>query len=103
MPAAEFVAAVDFGGTKVAVASATLSGEIIDQERFDTDAAHGAEQAVQHAIEAARSIIAAAQDKTGGYCAAAGVVSPGIVHQERTFLAPNVPGWEELQLQSLLR
>jgi glucokinase len=103
MPAAEFVAAVDFGGTKMAVASATLSGEIIDQARFETDASHGAEQAVQRAIEAAQAIISATAGRTGGRCAAAGVVSPGVVHDERPFLAPNVPGWEELQLESLLR
>jgi glucokinase len=103
MPGHEFVAAVDFGGSKVAVASATLSGEIIDRVRFETDAPRGAEQALQRAIEAARSIISAAEGKTGGRCAAAGVVSPGIRHAGRIFLAPNVPGWEDLQLESLLR
>ena len=77
MPARGFVAAVDFGGTKVAAASATLSGEIIDQVRFDTDAAGGAEQAVQRAVDTALSLISAAEDETGGRCAAAGVVSPG--------------------------
>src|SRR5438270_3734219 len=101
MPAREFVAAVDFGGSKVAVASATLSGEILEQTRLETDASRGAQQAVQRAIEAAHSIISATEGRTGGRCAAAGVVSPGIVHEERTFLAPNVPGWEELQLESL--
>jgi glucokinase len=97
------VAAVDFGGTKVAAASATLSGEIIDQVRFDTDAAGGAEQAVQRAVDTALSLISAAEEKTGGRCAAAGVVSPGIVRGGRSFLAPNVPGWEDLQLESRLR
>jgi hypothetical protein len=45
-----FVVAIDFGGTKVALASAsaTLSGDILDQVRFDTDASRGAEQAVHH-------------------------------------------------------
>jgi glucokinase len=103
MPAPGFVAAVDFGGTKVAVASATLSGEIIDQTRFDTDAARGADQALLRAIDEATSIISVAEDRTGARCAAAGVVSPGIVRADRSYLAPNVPGWEDLQLESRLR
>jgi glucokinase len=101
--AREFVAAVDFGGSKVAVASATLTGEIIDQLRFDTDAARGAEQAVDRAIRAIRSIVSDAERTTGGRCAAAGIVSPGIVHCDHVLLAPNVPGWEDLELESLLR
>jgi glucokinase len=103
VPEVGFVAAVDFGGTKVAVASATPTGEIIDQTRFDTDATNGAEQAVQRAIDEARSIICAAEAETGGRCVAVGVVSPGIARGGRTFLAPNVPGWEDLELESRLR
>jgi glucokinase len=102
MPGREFVAAVDFGGSKVAVASATLSGEIIDQLRFDTHARRGAEQAVHRAIDAVRSIISGAERQMGGRCAGAGVVSPGIVHADRIVLAPNVPGWEDLELEALM-
>ena len=103
MPEPAFVAAVDFGGTKVAVASATLDGEVIDQLRLKTDATSGAEQVVERAIGAARSVIESAQRKTRGRCVAAGVVSPGIVLPDRIMLAPNVPGWEELALVPIMR
>jgi len=103
MRARDFVIAVDFGGTKVAVASATPSGELIDKLRLDTEAACGAEQAVDRAIAAARALIARAQDRAGGACIAAGVVCPGIPLADRVALAPNVPGWEDLALAPLVR
>jgi glucokinase len=98
-----FVIGVDFGGTKVAVAAATLDGEIVRQLRFDTDAAHGATQAVQRAGEACRAVMAATEADTGGACVAAGVVSPGIVLRDHIALAPNVPGWEDLALQEVMQ
>ena len=98
-----FVLGVDFGGTKVAVASATLGGEIVKQVRFETEAAHGAEQAVHRAGEACRGIIAQTEAETGGTCVGAGVVCPGIVLRDRIALAPNVPGWEDLRLQHAMQ
>jgi glucokinase len=103
MPKSDFVAAVDFGGSKVAVASATLDGEIVDQTRFATEARRGAGQAVRRALEAARSSIARAERATGGRCIAAGVVCPGVVFDDHVALAPNVPGWEDLALERLAR
>src|SRR6185295_874353 len=41
--------------------------------------------------------------RNGGRCVAVSAVSPGIVYEDRVALAPNVPGWEELQLPALLR
>lgn len=103
VPRPGFVIGVDFGGTKVAVASATLRGEIVKQVRFDTDAAHGAEQAVHRAGEACRAIMSETEAEAGGTCVAAGVVCPGIVLKHRIALAPNVPGWEDLALQEVMQ
>jgi len=103
MDAKAFVIAVDFGGTKIDVATATPSGEIIGQVRLDTQATRGAEQAVDRAIEAARSLIDGAEGETGGVCVAAGVVCPGIPLGDRVALAPNVPGWEDLALEAVMR
>jgi glucokinase len=103
VPEPAFVAAVDFGGTKVAVATATLDGGIIDQLRLETQAARGAAQAVDRALDSTRSIIARTGGETGGRCVAAGVVCPGIVLPDRIALAPNVPGWEQLALAPLVR
>jgi glucokinase len=94
-----FVLALDFGGTKIDVGTARLDGELIASERIDTQAELGAVQAVERALEAARRLA----EQADGDCVGAGAVSPGIVEDERVLLAPNVPGWDELQLPALLR
>jgi glucokinase len=95
-----FVIGIDFGGSKVAVASATLAGEILGQVRLETKASRGAEQAVRRGLAAAQLLIAQAEERTGAACVAAGAVSPGIVFPDRIALAPNVPDWEQLALRS---
>jgi glucokinase len=97
------VLALDFGGTKVAVATAGLDGEIAESTRLDTDAPRGARQVVERALAAARELIARTRALRGGRPLAVGAVSPGIVLEDRVLLAPNVPGWEELSLPALLR
>jgi glucokinase len=99
----DFVLALDFGGTKVDVATAGLDGEILATERLETDAPAGADQAVDRALDRARALRAAAAATTGGRCLAAGASSPGIVLEDRVLLAPNVPGWTELALAERLR
>jgi glucokinase len=96
---AEFVLALDFGGTKVDVGTARRDGELILSERIETNAARGALQAVERAIDAARSLA----ERTDGDCVGAGAVSPGIIEEDRVLLAPNVPGWDGLHLPALLR
>ena len=51
------VLALDFGGTKVDVATATSDGRILAAERISTDASLGAEQVVERAIAAARGLV----------------------------------------------
>ena len=94
----DFVLAVDFGGTKLDVATATLAGDVLRSQRLDTDAASGAEQAVERALAAARALRDATTAQTGGVLVAAGAASPGIVLDDRILLAPNVPGWHALPL-----
>ncbi len=98
-----FVAAVDFGGTKVAAATATASGEIVDRVRLDTRAPEGADQAVARAIDATRTLIARTESATGEPCAGAGIVCPGLPLADRVALAPNIPGWEDLGLERVMR
>jgi glucokinase len=88
----DVVAALDFGGTKIALATATPAGEIIEQERIDTEPSRGAQRALGRAMEAARRLL----DRTGGRCVAVGAVCPGIPRDDRVLLAPNVPGWGDL-------
>jgi glucokinase len=99
-PTTGFVLALDFGGTKVDVATAALDGRVLATERLATDAALGAEQVVARAVDAARTL----STMTGaGTPLAVAASSPGIVLDDRILLAPNVPGWTELALADRLR
>ena len=102
-PGRDFVLGIDFGGTKIALATATLDGRPLDSDRLDTDAGRGATQAVERAVMRAEELMAATARSEGGRCVAVAAVSPGIVYEDRVALAPNVPGWQELELPTLLR
>jgi glucokinase len=99
----DFVLGIDFGGTKIALATATLDGELMDSDRLETDAAGGAVQAVERAFVRGEELVAAAAENGDGRCVAVSAVSPGIVFEDHVALAPNVPGWQELKLPALLR
>jgi glucokinase len=99
----DFVAGIDFGGSKIALATATLDGEILNRARLDTRPRDGAGQAIQRAIEELRSLCEQTRDQGGARCTRAGVVSPGVARADSIALAPNVPGWEDLALEPLLR
>src|SRR5258706_10720444 len=89
----DFVLAIDFGGTKIAIGTAALDGTAIMSERIDTDAANGALQAVERALDVARALQGRTAGRSRGSCLAVGAVSPGIVREDGVALAPNVPGW----------
>src|SRR3978361_1122166 len=91
-PSPDFVLAVDFGGTKLDVATAAPAGRIptaaprptaardariLPAERLDTDAAGGAEQAVERALATARRLRDATALQTGGTLVAARAPRPG--------------------------
>lgn len=111
-----FVLGIDFGGTKIALATATPDGRTLRRARLETRGGEGAPAVVRRALEAARRLIAetAASAGTdggggseggvhGGGLLAAGVSTFGVVRGDRVVLAPNVPGWEDLPLPALLR
>src|SRR4029453_2497807 len=102
-PNAHFRAGNHFGGTKIALAAATLDGRLVESDRLETDAGRGAVQAVERALTRADELLSTAARNGGGRCLAVSAVSPGIVYEDRVALAPNVPGWQELKLPALLR
>jgi glucokinase len=91
------VLAVDFGGTKAAVAVFDTAGALLARSVLAMCPEHGAAQAVERALEASLRLLAAPPVR-GLTLRAAGVASPGIVLADRVLLAPNVPGWSELRL-----
>jgi predicted NBD/HSP70 family sugar kinase len=94
-----YVLAIDFGGTKIAVGSARLDGELIVSDRIETRADRGPEQAIERALVAARKV----RERTAGDCLGAGAVSPGIIDEPGVQLTPNLPGWERFALPAVLR
>src|SRR3954452_11079139 len=95
----DVVAALDFGGTKIALATATPAGEILEQARIDTEPAGGAQRALARAMDAAGTLLA----RSGGRCLAVGAVCPGIPRADEVLLAPNVPGWGDLAFEREVR
>ena len=94
-----FVLGVDFGGTKVALATATAAGERLRSTRIETRAPDGADEVLRRTVEAAHGLIEA----TPGRLLAAGISTFGVVRDGRVHLAPNVRGWDDLPLPALLR
>lgn len=90
------ILAVDFGGTKAAVAAFDDSGALRGRDVIDARAALGAEQLVDRTLDAAEALLARAAQ--GLPLRAVGVASPGVVRPEGVLLSPNLPGWAELRL-----
>ncbi|HEY4385941.1 MAG TPA: ROK family protein [Ktedonobacteraceae bacterium] len=102
-PAAHFVLGIDLGGTKMALATAQTDGTIIHRQVLPTLAEQGAEQAMSRVIEAARQLVEQTQAELGGVLAGVGLSTMGITLEDRVLMAPNVPGWDRLELPNLMR
>ena len=98
-----FVLAIDFGGTKVAVATADMAGSILQQARLDTHASQGAQQLLERTTGTAQALIEQTMEEVGGQCVAVGVSTPGVVHDDGVLLSPNIPGWEQVSLRETMR
>ena len=98
----DFVVAIDFGGTKIAIATANITGSILKQARLDTDAAQGAQQVLERTAVAARTLIERTVSEVKGQCVAVGVVTPGVVRNDGILLSPNIPGWERVHLRETI-
>ena len=99
----DFVLAIDFGGTKVAVATADTTGSVLKQARIDTHAFQGAQQLLERTTVAAHELIERTVAEVGGQCIAVGVTTPSIVRDKGVFLSPNIPGWEHVPLRETMR
>src|SRR3989440_2523599 len=101
--ARDFVVAIDFGGTKIAVATADMTGSILKQARLDTNASHGAQQVLERTTVTAHALIERTVAEVGGHCVAVGVATPGVVHNDGVLLSPNIPGWERVSVRETMR
>ncbi|WFF05729.1 ROK family protein [Micromonospora sp. WMMD1076] len=98
-PANPRLLGIDFGGTKMAIGVGDTDGRLLASERLPTIAEQGAQQALTRALDRACELA----EQTGGTIVAAGIASPGVVHDDGVELAPNVPGWEQLRLGEAVR
>src|SRR5260221_7781394 len=99
----DFVLAIDFGGTKVAIAPRSTTGSILQHARLDTHASQGAQQLLERTTTAAYALIERTMAEVGGQCVAVGVATPGVVHDNGVLLSPNIPGWEQVPLRETMR
>lgn len=98
-PANELLVGIDLGGTKLAIALANPDGTLVTQNELPTLAEQGAEQALDRALTGVHSLLA---DRRAS-ALAVGISTMGITYDDRVELAPNVPGWSELQLPRVVR
>lgn len=90
-----FVLAIDFGGSKTAVATLDLRGRILASEILLFDATAESERILNDALDVGVRLIEMTE---GGPCAAVGIATPGIPTPEGVLLSPNLPGWHGLRL-----
>ena len=102
------VAAIDFGGSKIATAVCDLSGNRLASSRVDTRAGDGSPAGLAGAraifdrgVRITRELLAAAAPDSD--LAAVGVATFGIPAEDRVLLAPAIDGWESLALGRELR
>lgn len=96
------VLGLDFGGTKIALAVADLSGRRLGARSIDSQAeSSGAAEAMARGLSAARELLAevASADELAGV----GAATLGIPYDDRVELAPTFPGWGELPFGQLIR
>lgn len=97
-----FILAVDIGGTKVALATADLSGRVLNRARIATDVDRGAEDAMRRAAGRASTLVRATGAANGaGACVGFAVVAPGVMQAETMTLTPNLPGLDRVNLRAV--
>lgn len=92
--------AVDLGGTKCSAAVVDNKGRILFQRAVPVD--HSSR------LAPVRQIVELAEDLSGGknpkdVFAAAAIAVPGLARPNGTVWAPNLPGWTDMPLASLLK
>ncbi|MCL6454166.1 MAG: ROK family protein [Alicyclobacillus sp.] len=101
---AEFVLAFDYGGTKIAVGSASLDGQLIARTELRTADYGDAQSVVQAGIHAGLDLMEETQrHRAGAVVTSIGVSTMGVTQPDRVLLAPNVPGWAELGIEGMFQ
>ena len=94
------VAGIDIGGTKIAVALAAPGGRVISSTRFRTRVEAGPHAVLEDAVAEIKRMLGAAGTKL----TAIGVGCGGPLDRQKGLILspPNLPGWDEFPIVSLL-
>jgi len=98
-----FVLGIDFGGTKLAVATSRGDARLLYRQEIPTCANRGAEQALRRAIGAGQRLVEQTRQSSGGRLEGVGVATMGVTEEDRVLMAPNVPGWDRLAIPGAIR
>ena len=98
------VVAIDLGGTKIRSIVADADGQVLGEDRRETDADEGQDRVLTRLVASAHEAIT----RSGVAFASllgVGVSAPGPVDFERGILhqPPNLPGWDAVPLAAILR
>jgi glucokinase len=96
------VLAFDFGGTKLAIAIADTERTLLERTELSTGAYPTGQAALDGVLDTALDMIHI-QSNRGRRLAGVGVSTMGITFPEHVAMAPNVPGWDSLRMESSIR
>ena len=98
------VVAIDLGGTKIRSIVVDADGQILGEDRRETDADQGQERVIARLVASAHAAIALSGVAFSSLLGV-GVSAPGPVDFERGVLyqPPNLPGWDAVPLANVLR
>jgi glucokinase len=96
----EAIAGIDIGGTKIAVALADASGQVISLSRFATQVGLGPYRIVDDAIKEVERMA----DETAAALTAVGVGCGGPLDSQRGLILspPNLPGWDNFPIIEII-
>lgn len=92
------ILAIDIGGTKVAVAAISATGEWLAQQRFMIAGAAG-EQIVQDLLTVCQALVQQTTLSVKGI----GVSTIGVVDGDHLRLVPTIQGWDQVNLRAALK
>lgn len=93
-----FLLAFDFGGTKLAIATTDTSGTILHQSQIKVSECEGGADALSQALVTGRELADRLQYEGRIRLAGIGVSTMGITLADQVLMAPNISGWESLQI-----
>jgi glucokinase len=100
----ELYAGVDLGGTKILVLIANDGAEVLGSRRVATEAPQGPQHVVRRIVEAVRQVAMEAKVELSEL-SAVGISAPGPIDTVDGIITdpPNLPGWHNVPLGSILR